>query len=220
MASNRAKEKTQSFTYSKNTPKNQQSSQVSISPEKSEKRSANPHEYADANRKRFIRKPLDKDQNFNPRMYISNDVNEEDVIDLKEVFDTYDSTEMGVLLPNDIKLFLQQNGFEPNKKTVYEIVAEFDIEETGGISFADFMEAMKTKPLYNETKKDIAAIFRRYDRNGKGYIDLEDLREVNRHVKENLDDETLKMILKKADSNLDNKITFEDFYSVMVRQVK
>jgi Ca2+-binding EF-hand superfamily protein len=178
------------------------------------------NEYADANRKRFIRKPLDKDQNFNPRQYISNEFNEEDVIDLKEVFDTYDSTEMGVLLPNDIKLFLQQNGFEPNKKTVYEIVAEFDIEETGGISFADFMEAMKTKPLYNETKKDIAAIFKRYDRNGKGYIDMEDLREVNRHVKENLDDETLKMILKKADSNLDNKITFEDFYSVMVRQVK
>lgn len=98
------------------------------------------------------------------------------MIDLKEVFDAYDSTEMGVLLPNDIKLFLQQNGFEPGKKTVYEIVAEFDIEETGGISFADFMQAMKTKPQHNETKKDISAIFRRYDRTGKGYIDIEDLR--------------------------------------------
>lgn len=43
------------------------------------------------------------------------------------MFDTYDSTEMGVLLPNDIKLFLQQNDFNPNKKTVYEIVAEFDV---------------------------------------------------------------------------------------------
>lgn len=82
---------------------------MSISPEKSEKRGG--HEYADANRKRFIRKPLDKDENFNPKAYISHEFNEEDVIDLKEVFDTYDSTEMGVLLPNDIKLFLQQNGF-------------------------------------------------------------------------------------------------------------
>jgi len=35
---------------------------------------------------------------------------------------------MGVLLPNDLKLLLTQNGFTPNKKTVYEIVAEFDAE--------------------------------------------------------------------------------------------
>lgn len=96
-------------------------------------------------------------------------------------------------------------------------MAEFDIEETGGISFADFMQAMKTKPLHNESKKDIAAIFRQYDRSGKGYIDMEDLREVNRHVKENLDDETLKLILKKADSDMDDKISFEDFYNVMIR---
>lgn len=47
---------------------------------------------------------------------------------MKEVFDAYDSTGMGVLLPNDLKLLLTQNGFQPNKKTIYEIVAEFDSE--------------------------------------------------------------------------------------------
>lgn len=123
-----------------------------------------------------------------------------------------------MLLPNDIKLFLQQNGFEPNKKTVYEIVAEFDVAETGGISFRDFMTAMSTKPIQNESRKEIASIFKKYDRTGKGYIDLEDLRDVNRHVKENLDEETLQLMLKRADSNFDNKISFEDFYAVMVRQ--
>jgi hypothetical protein len=50
----------------------------------------------------------------------------DDVMNLKEVFDAYDSTGMGVLLPNDLKLLLTQNEFRPNKKTVYEIVAEFD----------------------------------------------------------------------------------------------
>ena len=57
------------------------------------------------------------------------------MIDLKEVFDAYDSTGMGVLLPNDLKLLLTQNGFTPNRKTTYEIVAEYDAEEAGGISF-------------------------------------------------------------------------------------
>ena len=68
------------------------------------------------------------------------------------------------MLPNDLKLFLQQNGFNPNKTTVYDIMAEFDEGETGGISFKDFMNAMGTKPHENETKKEVSAIFKKYDK--------------------------------------------------------
>ncbi len=42
------------------------------------------------------------------------------------MFDTYDSTGMGVLLPNDLNLLLNQNGFTPNKNTVYELISEYD----------------------------------------------------------------------------------------------
>lgn len=124
---------------------------------------------------------------------------------------------MGVLLPNDLKLLLTQNGFNPNKKTVYEIVAEFDAEEAGGLSFIEFMKAMDTKPYLNESKKEIGAIFKKYDRNNKGYLTLDDLQQINNHVKENVDEETLALMLEKADSNNDGKISFEDFYSVMVK---
>lgn len=90
---------------------------------------------------------------------------------------------MGVLLPNDIKLLLCQNGFEPNRKTTYEIVAEFDSEETGGVSFIEFMKAMTTKPFRNETKKEIATIFKKYDRDNKNYLTVGDFKECNSHVK-------------------------------------
>ena len=126
---------------------------------------------------------------------------------------------MGVLLPNDLILLLTQNGFNPNKKTVYEIIAEFDVEEAGGISFGEFMQAMGTKPYLNETKKEIAAVFKKYDRTNKGYIDLNDIREINRHIKENLDEETMRLMLEKADSNNDGRISFDDFYSVMVKNI-
>lgn len=69
---------------------------------------------------RFRRKDL---REFNPINYRSASLTEQDVLDLKEVFDFYDSTGMGVLLPNDLKLLLTENGFQPNKRTVYEIIA-------------------------------------------------------------------------------------------------
>lgn len=165
---------------------------------------------------RFRRKDL---REFNPVNYRSATLSEQDVLDLKEVFDFYDSTGMGVLLPNDLKLLLAENGFQPNKRTIYEIIAEFDVEETGGISFREFMNAMDTRPFLNERKKDIMGVFRKYDRENKGYIHLDDLREVNRQLKENLDEETIQGMLEKADSNRDGKITFEDFYSVMIRNI-
>ncbi len=81
------------------------------------------------------------------------------------------------------------------------------------------MKAMDTKPYRNETKKEIATIFKKYDRDNKNYITLNDFKEVNQHVKENLDEETLLLMVEKADSNKDGRITFDDFYAVMVKNI-
>jgi len=45
------------------------------------------------------------------------------------------------------------------------------------------MKAMDTRPYVNESKKDILAVFKKYDRSNKGYLDLGDIKEVNRHIK-------------------------------------
>lgn len=60
-------------------------------------------------------------------------------------------------------------------------------------------------------------VFKKYDRDGKGYITLEDIKEINRQLKENMDDDTMRQMLEKADSNRDGKMSFDDFYSVMIK---
>ena len=42
---------------------------------------------------------------------------------------------------------------------------------------------------------------------------------MNGHLREGMDEETLLLMLEKADSNKDGKVTFEDFYSVMVKDI-
>lgn len=37
---------------------------------------------------------------------------------------------------------------------------------------------------------------------------MNDLKEINRHLKENVDEETLKLMMEKTDSNRDGKISF------------
>lgn len=110
------KPKTRSFAGPK-SPEQNKYERFGYSPEKSEGR---PDRNQDMYRVRFKRKDL---EHFEPQLYVTGQLKIEDVIDLKEVFDTYDSTGMGVLLPNDLTLLLNQNDFNPNKKTVYEIIA-------------------------------------------------------------------------------------------------
>jgi Ca2+-binding EF-hand superfamily protein len=51
-------------------------------------------------------------------------------------------------------------------------------------------------------------MFKKYDSKGKGYIDMADLKDVNKRLKENLDEETLGLLLTRADSDQDGRITF------------
>ena len=182
-----------------------------VSPGKSEKRESRESNIYDV---RFRRKDL---KEFNPRDYRSANLNEEDIIELKEVFDYYDSTGMGVLLPNDLKLLLTEHGFNPAKKTIYEIIAEFDQDETGGISFPEFMKAMGTRPIKNESRRDVEKVFKKYDRANKGYLTVADLREVMRQFKEPLEEEMMEMMVGLSDIDKDGRIKFEDFYQVMTR---
>lgn len=69
-------DKTSSLVYSKKT-----SIALSVSPDKSERQSLN--EYVQANRKRFMRKSIDREYIFDPRSYITNELSYDDVVDLK-----------------------------------------------------------------------------------------------------------------------------------------
>lgn len=115
------KNQTSSFRTGKSSEMRNSSQKFGYSPDKSESRIDRSDMYG----VRFRRKEL---KEFEPSLYVTGSITYDDVLDLKEVFDAYDSTGMGVLLPNDIKLLLTQNGFTPNRKTTYEIVAEFDTE--------------------------------------------------------------------------------------------
>lgn len=57
------------------------------------------------------------------------------------------------------------------------------------------MKAMNSKPYEKERKKDIYRIFKKYDRTNKGYISLNDLKDINKELQEDIDEETMKLMI-------------------------
>ena len=59
----------------------------------------------------------------------------------------------------------------------------------------------------------------KYDRKREGYFTIDDLKVVSKELGEKVDDETLEEMINRIDSNMDGKVTFEDFYNAMTKKV-
>ena len=116
--------------------------------------------------------------------------------------------------------FLKTNrfGYPAKKETIYHIVSEYDQEYIGELSFADFLK-IATNTANEDTREDVRVVFKKYDKHGRGYFTIDDLRQVAKDLGENVDEETLEEIVSRVDTNMDGKISFEDFYNVMTQRI-
>ena len=62
-------------------------------------------------------------------------------------------------------------------------------------------------------------IFLKYDRSKRGFFDINDLKRVSRELGENVEEEVLEEMIKSIDSDMDGKVTFEDFYNAMNKKI-
>ena len=71
----------------------------------------------------------------------------------------------------------------------------------------------------NASKNDIRKIFLKYDQSKKGYFDINDLKRVAKELGEKVEDEVLDEMIKSVDSDLDGKVSFEDFFNAMTKKI-
>ena len=61
-------------------------------------------------------------------------------------------------------------------------------------------------------------VFKLFDEEGNGYVELKDLTRIAKELSENMDEMELKEMIERADSDGDGKVSFEDFYEIMTKK--
>jgi Ca2+-binding EF-hand superfamily protein len=102
---------------------------------------------------------------FRAEDYASMTVPVEEVRDIKVAFDIFDGDLSGVVDPQELKHAFQQLGFEGDNKFVYQILAELDDDQSGGIDFAEFLRLATAKLSDKDSRVEIDKVWGAFDVN-------------------------------------------------------
>jgi len=89
----------------------------------------------------------------------------EEVKDIKTAFDIFDGDLSGVVDPQELKRAFEQLGFGGGNKFVYQILAELDDDQSGGIDFAEFLRLATAKLSDKESRAEIDKVWGSFDVN-------------------------------------------------------
>jgi centrin-3 len=117
-------------------------------------------------------------------------------VEVKEAFDLFDPHKTAFITYHELKVILRALGFDVKKSEVVQLAREFDVEETGKVSFEDYLEIMRRKYGERDPIEETLKAFRLFDLEGKGKISLADLRRVGKELGEALKEEELAAMIE------------------------
>merc|ERR1712167_540849 len=145
-------------------------------------------------------------------------LSEEEIEEIKEAFDLFDTDGSGTIDPKELKAAMQSLGFEAKNQTIYQMISDLDKDGSGNIDFDEFLDMMTARMSDKDTRADIEKVFRLFDDDKTGYITFSNLKRVAKELGESMTEEDLYDMIKRAYSDGDHKVTFEDFYSIMTKK--
>ena len=102
---------------------------------------------------------------FNADDYVTLTLPKEEVIELRRAFQVFDEDGSGILDPRELVAAFKNLGFEGQNKFVYQIMAELDDDQSGGIDFPEFVRLATAKIGEKDSRAEITKVFSAFDPN-------------------------------------------------------
>ena len=172
------------------------------------------------NKGKKAQKVVSKQAEFNPKNYEKNGLTEDEVLEIKEAFDLFDTDHSGTIDTDELKQALGNLGIDAKNQTLQNMMNDIDRNQSGTIDFDEFIEMMTAKMSDKDTREDLEKVFELFlgdDNSDK--IDIRHLKRVCKELNENMSDDELNEMIVRADSDRDGKVTFEDFYAIMTKKI-
>ncbi|KAI6179229.1 hypothetical protein M3Y98_00587900 [Aphelenchoides besseyi] len=100
-----------------------------------------------------------------------------------------------------------------------QLIKEFDSDGSGEIEFEEFAAMVANFVVAGEDneglEEELREAFRLYDKEGNGYINVSDLREILRALDDNVSEEELDEMIAEIDTDGSGTVDFDEFMEMM-----
>ena len=129
--------------------------------------------------------------------------NETDIVDYKNVFNSFDANNKGCLSKEDLKTGLEKNKIDIDEDTLDCIFKGLDFHNSGRISYSEFLAVMVSSKNFNKEEK-IKSVFNllRESEQNKDYITYDSLENAAKALNLNINRERIKLCFDKLNGHL------------------
>ena len=138
---------------------------------------------------------VSKPTGFDPKAYEKPGMSAEEVKEIKDAFDLFDTEGSGSIDPKgtvdnyaELKSSLQSMGFEAKNQSIYQLICDLEADGAGYIDFVTFLHLMTNKVTANDSRDDIRKVFALFDDEKSGYVSVTSLRRICKELGENLEE--------------------------------
>ncbi|XP_023228541.1 troponin C-like [Centruroides vittatus] len=146
------------------------------------------------------------------------DLSAEQVEMLKKAFDMFDRDKKGYIHCDMVGTILRSMGQTFNERELRELISEVDADGSGEIEFDEFLVLTARFLLEEDTaamEQELREAFRLYDKEGNGYINVSDLRQILRALDDKLTEDELDEMIAEIDTDGSGTVDFEEFMEMM-----
>ncbi|XP_054550500.1 troponin C, slow skeletal and cardiac muscles [Tenrec ecaudatus] len=109
-------------------------------------------------------------------------------------------------------------GQNPTPEELQEMIDEVDEDGSGTVDFDEFL-VMMVRCMKDDSKgkseEELSDLFRMFDKNSDGYIDLEELKMMLQATGETITEDDIEELMKDGDKNNDGRIDYDEFLEFM-----
>ncbi|XAR70233.1 Non-specific serine/threonine protein kinase [Bertholletia excelsa] len=156
---------------------------------------------------------MNKLKNCSYSCVIAENLSEEEIVGLKEMFKSMDTDNSGTITFEELKAGLPKLGTKISDSEVKQLMEAADVDGSGTIDYIEFITA--TMHMNRMEREDhLYTAFQYFDKDKSGYITVEELEQGLK--KYNMGDEqTIKEIIAEVDTDNDGRINYDEFVAMM-----
>ena len=108
--------------------------------------------------------------------------------EFKEVFSLFDKDGDGTISTKELGTVMRTLGQNPTDAEIEQMIKEVDLDGNGEVDFDEFCGLMKKKLRESEPVEELVEVFKIFDKNQDGLVDMYDLAQVFKDLGEKISD--------------------------------